>query len=90
MGKEYIRELYHLYESNMQTELETEEASEARRKIIKLTDELNEELTEQQQDKLQQLLELEHDRGALLDTEIFVYGYSLALKLFISGITNEK
>lgn len=37
----------------MQTELETEEA---RRKIIKLTDELNEELTEQQQDKLQQLL----------------------------------
>ena len=46
--KEELENLYRNYESEMQPDLETEEYSRLRRKIIEETDELEKELTEEQ------------------------------------------
>ena len=72
MEKEHVRELYEFYEEKMQQEIITDELLKLGRKIIIKTDEFNEELSKEQQEKLEELLELEHERGAALDTEVFI------------------
>ena len=89
LNKENISELYKLYESRMQPFLITEEITETRHQIIAMTDEFNKSLSNEQQRTLQDLLELEHHRGALEDEQVFIYGYRLAIKLFLSGLLDD-
>lgn len=90
MEKEHVRELYEFYEEKMQQEIITDELLKLGRKIIIKTDEFNEELSKEQQEKLEELLELEHERGAALDTEVFIYAFSLATQLFAEGLISNK
>ena len=85
-NKKYIAELYHLYEDKMQSYIITKEVSKVRRKIIDKIDEMNKDLTNMQKDLLQQILELEHEREALDIKETFIYGFTLAIKLFLNGL----
>ena len=88
-NKKYISELYLLYESKMQSALQTQEIKDTRHQIIEITDELNKGLSQKQQIKLQELLELEHHREALEGEEIFIFGFSLAIKILINGLVND-
>lgn len=54
-----------------------------------MTDEFNKSLSNEQQRTLQDLLELEHHRGALEDEQVFIYDYRLAIKLFLSGLLDD-
>ena len=85
-NKENISELYKLYESRMQPFLITEEITDTRHQIIAMTDEFNKSLSNEQQKLLQDLLELEHHRGALEDEQVFIYAFTLAIKLLLSGL----
>ena len=87
-NKENISELYKLYESRMQPYIITEEITETRHQIIAMTDEFNKSLSDEQQIILQDLLELEHHRGALEDEQVFIYGFTLAIKLFLADLVS--
>lgn len=65
-NKAEIENLYRNYESEMQSELETEETSRLRRIIIKETDELESELTKEQVDKLEHIFETINERSFYL------------------------
>ncbi len=87
-NKKHIAELYSLYEDKMQDYIVTEEFSKLRREIINKTDILNKGLTDKQTDLLQEILELEHHKGALEDEQVFIFGFDLAIRLFLDGLVN--
>ena len=84
--KEELENLYRNYESEMQPDLETEEYSRLRRKIIEETDELEKELTEEQVKKLEHIFETINERDAEEMKEVFIYGFALATSLFTAGL----
>ena len=88
-NKKYISELYSLYEEELQPHIITDEFSKVRRLIINKTDELNKDLTDVQKDLLQEILELEHHKGALEDEQVFIYAFRLAVKLILGSLVNE-
>ena len=87
-NKEEIEKLYRLYEENIHRNITTPEVSKLVRQCIKETDELSKELSQEQAEKLEHLLESENERGAEESKEIFIYGFSLAIKLFVDGLIN--
>lgn len=88
-NRKNIAELYKLYEDKMQDYIVTDEFSKLRREIINKTDTLNKDLTDEQKILMQDILELEHQKGALEDEQVFIYGYRLAIKLFLSGLLDD-
>ena len=90
LNKEYIADLFSKYEDDMQHHIQTKEVLKAHHKLIEMTDEFNKELSEEQQKKLQDVLEMEHKYGALETEQVFIYGFSLAINLFASGLMNDK
>ena len=90
LNKECIADLFSKYEDDMQHHIQTKEVLKAHHKLIEMTDEFNKELSEEQQQKLQDVLEMEHKYGALETEQVFIYGFSLAINLFVSGLMNDK
>ena len=84
--KEELENLYRNYESEMQLDLETEEYSRLRRKIIEETDKLEKELTEEQVKKLEHIFETINERDDEEMKEVFIYGFALATRLFTAGL----
>lgn len=89
-NKAEIENLYRNYESEMQSELETEETSRLRRIIIKETDELESELTKEQVDKLEHIFETINERDDEEMKEVFIYSFALATRIFTAGLNEEK
>lgn len=86
LKNENLEELYSLYEEKMQGLLLTKDVCDVRSLIIKKTKEININLTNEQKSLLQDLLELEHARGSLENKEIFIFAFSLAIKLIFAGL----
>ncbi len=89
-NKKYIADLFSKYEDDMQHEIQTNDILKVHHELIDMTDEFNKELSEKQQQKLQDVLELEHSYGALESEQVFIFGFSLAIKLYTSGLLNDK
>lgn len=89
-NKAEIENLYRNYESEMQPDLETEEYSRLRRKIIEETDELEKELTEEQVKKLEHIFEIINERDAEEMKEVFIYGFALATRILTAGLNEKK
>ena len=88
-NKKYLSELYSVYLDRMQSELQTKEIIDSRSQIISMTDELNKVLSIEQQEMLQNLLELENHHGSLEDKQVFMYAFSLAIRLVCDGLINS-
>ena len=82
-NRQELENLYRHYEEEMQSFLQTEETTILRKQIIKETDELKEGLSPEQHEKLDHLLEIEYERTGEELKETFIFGFNLALKLFL-------
>ena len=89
-NKQYISDLFAKYEDDMQQEIRTKNVLEVHHQLIMIIDEFNKELSEEQQKKLQEILELEHSYGALESEQIFIYAFSLAVKLILASVSDNK
>ena len=90
LNKQYIADLFNKYEDDMQHKIRTKEIVKVHHKLIEIINEFNSELSKEQQQKLQNVLEVEHQYGALETEQVFIYGFSLAINLFVSGLMNDK
>lgn len=66
----------------MQPYLQTEETARLRKQIIQKTDELKEGLSPEQQENLDYLFEIGNERNAEELKEVFIFAFTLAIKLF--------
>lgn len=66
----------------MQLYLQTEETARLRKQIIQKTDELKKDLSLEQQDNLEYLFEIGNERTAEKLKEVFIFAFTLAIKLF--------
>ena len=85
-NKKDLEELYGLYQDKIHSAILTEDISQIRKEIINKTEEIFMDLSKDKQDLIERILELEHERGALEDKEVFIFGFSLAIRLFVNGI----
>lgn len=67
----------------MQPHLQTEETARLRKQIINLTDEFKKELSLEQQENLYHLFEIENERNAEELKEVFIFAFTLAIKLLV-------
>ena len=66
----------------MQPYLQTEETARLRKQIIQKTDELKEGLSPEQQENLDYLFKIGNERNAEVLKEVFIFAFTLAIKLF--------
>lgn len=88
--RETIKELFELYEPQMQEYIVNGEVLKASKDIIKKTDEFNGQLTETQKEELENLMELYNARESMLDKHIFEFAFSLAIKLMVEALAEKR
>ena len=90
LNKQYIAELFAKYEDDMQQEIRTKNVLEVHHQLIVKIDEFSKELSDEQKQKLEKTLELENIYGALEGEQIFIYAFSLAVKLILTSVSDNK
>ncbi len=88
MKKEKIEELYYLYSNDMY--VMNDEIQAKTQEILKLDETLKKSISDEQSVILDKLIEVETERGELVDKNIFVYAFSLATQLFVESLNDNK
>ena len=86
--KETILKLFELYIDEVYER--TDEYEELSAQVLKYEDELYQELTEEQKPKFDKIIELENKLSDVTDKQCWVYAFSLATKLIIEGLREDK
>ena len=87
-NKETLIELFNNYSDEIYKR--TERQNEIGNRIIKLETQLYESLTEKQKHQIQQLQHLHAEREQITHRDIFVYAYSLANRLMIESLQQDR
>jgi len=83
-GKETIEEIF---EQNMdKIYTDTVEKLEINKEISDLTDELNKTLTDEQKKLLDEINQKEDEKRDIINKNVFVFAYSLAVKSIIQSL----
>lgn len=82
-NKETIEELFNFYDEDLYRN--TEENKEFVNKILKLEEPFYESLTDNQKKEFEELIELHALNGAVTDKRIFIFAFSLAIKLILES-----
>lgn len=82
-SKETIEELFNFYDEDLYRN--TEENKEFVDKISKLEEPFYESLTDNQKKEFEELIELHALNGAVTDKRIFIFAFSLAMKLILES-----
>lgn len=81
--KETIEQLFNFYDEDLYRN--TEENKEFVDKISKLEEPFYESLNDNQKKEFEELIELHALNGAVTDKRIFIFAFSLAIKLILEG-----
>lgn len=88
MSKESIEELFELHREKMYKK--TDEISEITKQIISNSDNLMEKLSEEDWKCVNEIMELQNVRSGMVQKEVFIYAFSLAIKLFAEGLSKDE
>ncbi len=86
--KETILQLYNNYIDEIYTM--TVEKLDVSKEIVTLENELDKTMTEQQKEILKKLQQKEDEKNEIVYKQVFVFAYSLANKLMIESLTDNK
>ena len=81
--KETIEQLFNFYDEDLYRN--TEENKEFVARISKLEEPFYESLNDNQKKEFEELIELHALNGAVTDKRIFIFAFSLAIKLILEG-----
>ena len=84
-NKDKLQQLFELYEEDMYTNIEKD--SKLLRQIIELEENFTDTLTKEQQVEFEKISEIKNKYMGKTDKDIFIYAFTLAVRLIIESIT---
>lgn len=84
-NKEKLQQLFELYEEEMYANTETN--TKLLKQIIEAEEKFGEKLTEKQQEEFEKINEIKNEYVGETDKNIFIYAFTLAVRLIIESIT---